>query len=56
MSKYTRQQLQQMAKRVLEARDSGDQRYPLIMMTMAIHTRFSPEQVKLKIKALVRGD
>jgi len=50
--KYTRDQLQQMARTVLAARDAGDGRFIRLVITLALQFECHPQQVVQHIEAL----
>lgn len=52
MSKYTSEQLNVMANHCLEARDAGDDRYLILVLTLAQRTGLHPTEVEQKIVEL----
>lgn len=52
MTKYSKNQLRQMATQALQARDDGDPRYQLLVMNMCMITGLQSGTVEYKIKEL----
>lgn len=54
MSKYTEDQLSEMAKRVLQAEKDGDPRFFQLAMTMCIATGLEFDDVMNRIRGMVK--
>lgn len=54
MNKYSKEQLQQMAAQTLEARDTGDPRYQLLLMNVCMITGLTSQAVEYKIQAIAQ--
>lgn len=52
MSKYTQDELRRWAQIALVARDSNDERYLALVLTLSMRTGLSPEEVEKRIKRL----
>lgn len=50
MSKYTKQELKEMAEDYLLAMRSGNPRYHHLLMTMMAHTKLPPNVIQYKIE------
>lgn len=53
--KYTKDQLRDMAQRVIQARGEGDVRYLQFVMALSMKTGYSPNFVKRNIEIMARG-
>ena len=52
MPKYSKESLKQMAEEALQAKQSGDPRYGVLIMMMAMNTGLGQEAIEYKIKEL----
>ena len=53
--RYTPEQLREMAQHSLAARDLGDVRWMLLVMTLATVMEMAPPEVEQRIQALANG-
>ena len=53
--KYTTEQLQAMAETALQARESGDGRYKVLVAALALRFGIPVPEVELRIVALAQG-
>ena len=56
MSKYTEQELQEMAVVTIRAMDTGDLRAKQLLMMLSLVTNVAPEECIARIKAMAQGN